>query len=259
MARDPIQMPATTDAPPPPAAPARDSTSLSASLPTERRTGTAPAGGAVGRLMQRPWFWALALAVLFGLPLAGSVMRKLDPPPPVLGPVPAFKMTDQLGQPFGSHELLGRVWVANFIFTSCQTMCPVLTAKMAEVGKRARHLGPTFHRVSFTVDPERDTPQRLKEYAAIHGADAHKWSFLTGSMAAVQSAVVDGFKIGIDRHKTTRDPTADDSTKDDFWEIVHGEHLVVVDRRLQIRGYFEASAEGMDRLLDALGRVANEP
>jgi protein SCO1 len=139
--------------------------------------------------------------------------------------------------------------VADFIFTSCKTMCPVLTQKMAEVGRRGRHLGPEFHLVSFSVDPERDTPQRLAEYAALHGVDAHKWAFLTGSLDAVQRAVVDGFKIGVDRHKTT----------DDFWEIVHGEHLVLVDRRLQIRGYFDASPEGMDHLVDALGRVANEP
>ena len=208
-----------------------------------------PGGGAVGRLISRPLFWVITLAVLFGLPLARSMLRRLNPPPPVLSAVPEFNMTDQLGRPFGSKDLVGQVWVADFIFTSCQTMCPVLTEKLAEIGKRARHLGPTFHLVSFSVDPERDTPERLKAYAAAHGADAHKWSFLTGSMESVQHAVVDGFKIGVDRHKTA----------DDFWDIVHGEHLVVVDRRLQIRGYFDASPEGMDKLVDALGRVANEP
>ncbi|MEO5767900.1 MAG: SCO family protein, partial [Polyangia bacterium] len=201
----------------------------------------APGGGAVGRLISRPLFWVITLALLFGLPLARSMMRRLNPPPPVLSAVPAFNMTDQLGRPFGSKDLVGQVWVADFIFTSCQTMCPLLTEKLAEIGKRARHLGPTFHLVSFSVDPERDTPERLKAYAAAHGADAHKWSFLTGSMESVQHAVVDGFKIGVDRHKTA----------DDFWEIVHGEHLVVVDRRLQIRGYFDASPEGMDKLVDA--------
>ncbi|MBC8133696.1 MAG: SCO family protein [Deltaproteobacteria bacterium] len=231
--------------------PATDAETLTeASQPTRTgQPGVPKGGGAMGRLISRPWFWVAVMAVLFGLPLGRSVMRRVNPPPPVLGPVPAFSMTDQLGHAFGSRDLVGQVWVANFIFTSCQTMCPVLTQRMSEIAKRARHLGPTFHLVSFSVDPERDTPQRLNEYAAKHGVDAHKWAFLTGTMDAVQRAVVDGFKIGIDRQKTA----------DDFWEIVHGEHLVVVDRRLQIRGYFDASPEGTNRLLDALGRVANEP
>src|ERR1044071_8442137 len=105
---------------------------------------------------------------------------------------------------------------------------------MAVVGKRARHLGPDLHLVSITVDPARDTPERLAAYAARAGADPHKWSFLTGPLDAVERAVVDGFKIGVDRH----------ATADGFWDIVHGEHLVLVDRRLQIRGYFDSSADG---------------
>jgi protein SCO1/2 len=207
-----------------------------------------PGGGVVGRVLARPLFWVVTLIVLFGLPLGRSVVRRLPPPPPVLGTLPRFEMTDQRGQPFGTRELAGKVWVADFIFTNCQTMCPVLTQKMSEIGRRARHLGPDFHLVSFSVDPERDTPPRLAEYAARHGADPHKWAFLTGSLAAIQAAVVDGFKIGVDRRKTA----------DDFWEIVHGEHLVIVDRQLRIRGYFEPSPEGMNQLVEALGRIANE-
>jgi protein SCO1/2 len=218
----------------------------------------------VGRLIARPWFWVVTLTVLFVAPLGRSFFRRLPPAPPVLATLPAFQMTDQLGHPFGTADLIGRVWVADFIFTSCQTMCPVLTQKMAEIAHRGRHLGPDFHLVSFSVDPERDTPQRLAEYATAHGADAHKWTFLTGSLDAVQHAVVDGFKIGLDRRKLTPavpaqgSPVAGAEASDNFWEIVHGEHLVVVDRRLQIRGYFEASADGMNRLMEALGRVANE-
>jgi protein SCO1/2 len=203
----------------------------------------------VGRVLGRPLFWVVLLTVLFALPLGRALMRRLPPAPPVLSTLPAFTMTDQSGQPFGTADLAGKVWVADFIFTSCATACPVLTEHMARIEKRARRLGPDFHLVSFTVDPERDTPSRLAEYAARHGAaDPHKWAFLTGPLDSVERAVVDGFKIGLDRHKTA----------DDFWEIVHGEHLVLVDRRLRIRGYFEASSDGLDRLLEAVGRVVNE-
>jgi protein SCO1/2 len=206
-------------------------------------------GGLVGRVLARPLFWVVTLAVLFGLPLGRTLVRRLPPPPPVLASLPAFSMTDQMGQSFGTRDLAGKVWVADFIFTSCQTMCPVLTQKMAEIAKRARHLGPDFHLVSFSVDPDRDTPERLATYAARYSVDPRKWTFLTGTMDAVQHAVVDGFKIGVDRQKTAAG----------FWEIVHGEHLVVVDRQLRIRGYFDASPDGMDHLIEAVGRVVNEP
>jgi protein SCO1/2 len=203
-------------------------------------------GGRLSRLLSRPLFWVVALVFLFGVPLGRSLLRSVPPAPPVLGTLPRLALVDQTGRPFGTDNLKGKVWVANFIFTRCQTSCPMLTTRMAEVMKRARKLGPDFHLVSLTVDPERDTPERLAEYGARFGADPSKWSFLTGPMAAVQSAVVDGFKVAMEREK-----------QGDFWEIFHGEHLVLVDRDLHIRGYFQASAEGLDKLMEAIGLVAN--
>ena len=209
----------------------------------------AASGGAAGfwgRLVARPAFWVVAVTLLFGVPLGRSLLRRAPPPPPSLGALPDFALTDQTGQPFGTRELRGKVWVANFIFTNCAGSCPLLSQKMAEVARRARHLGPDFHLVSLTVDPERDTPAVLAEYAARYGAHPQKWSFLTGPMTTIQSAVVDGFKVGMGREKVG-----------DFWEIFHGENLVLVDRALHIRGYFPATSEGMDRLMEALGTVAN--
>ncbi len=204
-------------------------------------------GGRVGRLVARPAFWLVALALLFGVPLGRSFVRRAPPSPPDLGTLPDFALTDQTGHPFGTHDLRGKVWVANFIFTSCAGSCPLLSQKMAEVARRGRHLGPDFHLVSLTVDPERDTPAVLATYAARYGANPRKWSFLTGDMATIQGAVVDGFKVGMGREKVG-----------DFWEIFHGENLVLVDGRLHIRGYFPASAEGIDHLMEALGSVIND-
>jgi protein SCO1/2 len=202
--------------------------------------------GLAARVVGRPIFWVLAVALLFGVPLGRSLVRQVRPAPPVLGTLPAFALTDQDGRAFGTGELRGKVWVADFIFTACQGSCPLLSQKMAEVAQRTRQLGPEFHLVSLTVDPQRDTPARLAEYAARYGASARKWSFLTGSMDDIQSAVTDGFKIGMGREKNG-----------DFWEIFHGEHLVLVDRQLRIRGYFPATPEGLDRLMDAIASVIN--
>jgi len=203
-------------------------------------------GGLAGRLVARPLFWVVAVALLFGVPLGRSFLRHAPAPPPTLGTLPDFALTDQTGHPFGTADLRGKVWVADFIFTSCAGSCPLLSQKMAEVARRARHLGPDFHLVSLTVDPERDTPPVLAGYAARYGANPRKWSFLTGAMATIQGAVVDGFKVGMGKEKVG-----------DFWEIFHGENLVLVDRQLNIRGYFPATAEGLDRLMEALGSVIN--
>ena len=217
--------------------------------PPPQSASIPPSGGRIGRLISRPLFWVVAVTALFALPLTRSILRRVPPPAPVLGNVPPFSMTDQRGQPFGSSDLVGMVWVADFIFTSCQTMCPLLTDKMGQLVHRSRQLGPEVHFVSFSVDPERDTPARLADYAGRYHADPRKWSFLTGTLASIQAAVVDGFKIGVDRHKTA----------DDFWDIVHGEHMVIVDRGLRIRGYFDSSEASLNLLLEALGQVTNEP
>ena len=215
----------------------------------------APAPGRPGRLLARPAFWVVAMAVLFGVPLGRSLFRRVPPAAPVLGAVPAFTLTDQTGRPFGTEQLRGKVWVADFIFTACPEACPLMTQRMGDVMRRARHLGPDFHLVSMTVDPDRDTPERLAEYGARFGANPQKWSFLTGPMDVIQTAVVDGFKIGLDRHRAPG--AADAGGAPSFWEIVHGEHLVLVDRQLRIRGYFPATPEGIDQLMEAIGQVIN--
>jgi protein SCO1/2 len=211
---------------------------------------------AAARLAGNPLIWAALLGLLFGVPIFRSVTRHLGASPAILGTLPAFTLSDQRGQPFGTRELAGRVWVADFIFTSCQEACPLLSQKMAEVGRRARKLGPDFHLVSISVDPARDTPARLAEYGARYGANPVAWSFLTGPADAIEAAVVGGFKIGMGKEKVAAPGgNADDATG--FWQIFHGENLVLVDRQLRIRGYFPATPEGIDLLLAAAGRVAN--
>lgn len=204
------------------------------------------------RLIQNPLVWAVVMGALFGIPVYRSMTRRLTASPPILGGLPAFTLTDQRGQPFGSRELTGKIWVADFIFTSCQAVCPMLSERMAEVGKRARHLGPDFHLVSISVDPERDTPDRLAAYGARYGANPISWSFLTGPEQAIQATVVEGFKVGAGKERSAG---ADGGPG--FWEIFHGEQLVLVDRQLRIRGYFKPTSEGIDKLLEAVGRVAN--
>jgi protein SCO1/2 len=217
-----------------------------------------PRRPAAARLAGQPMVWLAVLGALFGIPVLRSMTRRLTAAPAVLGALPAFALTDQRGQPFGTRELAGKVWVADFIFTACQEACPLLSERMKEVGRRARNLGPDFHLVSISVDPDRDTPDKLAAYAARYGANPLAWSFLTGPAGAIEAAVVGGFKVGMGKEKQREPGNAGPADNGEFWQIFHGENLVLVDRQLRIRGYFQATPEGLDQLLAAAGRVVNE-
>jgi protein SCO1/2 len=142
-----------------------------------------------------------------------------------LGHVPDFSLTSENGESFGSAQLKNHVWVANFIFTRCPMVCPAFTAKMAELHARSEQL----QLVSFSVDPEFDTPQVLKSYAAAHSAP---WKFLTGDIKAVERVVVDSMKQPMDKGA---EPTA----------LVHGTYFVLVDKDGDIRGFYPYRDEGV--------------
>jgi protein SCO1/2 len=124
------------------------------------------------------------------------------------------------------------VWVADFVFTGCSEACPRLTGEMAKLQKLVAGKGGKVQLISISVDPDRDTPERLKAYAAGFRADPQVWKFLTGPAKQIEDAVVNGFKQGI-----SKDP--DPSEKDGF-AILHGTRFVLVDQSGQIRGFYDA-------------------
>src|SRR5687768_16527528 len=100
-----------------------------AQVETEPPPRAAPRPSLAARLVAKPFVWAALLGVLFGVPIFRSMTRRLGASPVVLGTLPAFTLTDQRGQPFGTREVTGKVWVANFIFTACQQACPLLSER----------------------------------------------------------------------------------------------------------------------------------
>jgi protein SCO1 len=180
----------------------------------------------------RPLLWIVAIAALAAWPVLWSLRSPIPRPPPVLGTLPGFELTDQEGRPFGSGDLTGRVWVASFIFTRCETVCPRITAQMARIQARTRNLEPELHLVSFSVDPEHDTPARLAEYARAHRASPRMWTFLTGSADAVRHTVEKGLRVSIGREPGDPSPAG----------ISHGTHLVLIDGAARIRGYYDPEA-----------------
>ncbi|SJM31441.1 SCO family protein [Mesorhizobium delmotii] len=114
---------------------------------------------------------------------------------PTIGQAPDFTLVSQDGVRVSLHDFRGKVVAVSFIYTYCTDVCPMLTAHMASVREKlGSAFGPKIAFVSITVDPERDTPDVLKEYAQNFGADLKGWSFLTGDPAIVHEV---GRKYGV--------------------------------------------------------------
>jgi protein SCO1/2 len=193
----------------------------------------------------------LLFAALASLPVAAVGWRSLqaDPPQstaaetgslPRLGRLVEFELTERSGQPITKRDLRGCIWVADFIFTSCAGPCPRMTAAMARLQAALVDL-PDVRLVSFSVDPERDTPRVLRQYADRYRADPQRWLFLTGDFAVIRKVAVEGFKLG-----SVDDP------------ILHSTRFAVVDGEGVIRGYYDSEeADVIDRLaadIRTLGR-----
>jgi protein SCO1/2 len=159
------------------------------------------------------------------------------------GAVADFRLSDQDGRPFSRSVLVGKVWIASFIFTRCTTLCPQIVNRVGELQQDFSG-EPGVHLVSFSVDPENDKPEVLKAYALGHHADLRRWTFLTGPEKNVYELVSRSFMLGVAK---TEGPERRPGN-----EVTHSSRLVVVDRRGHIRGYFEG------RQVDDEGRAIDE-
>jgi protein SCO1/2 len=158
-----------------------------------------------------------------------------------------FTLVNQANEPVSAASLRGKVWVAAFFFTHCPTICPRITRRMRALQVATSSGNPPLSLVSFSVDPENDTPSALLAYAHRYQADLRSWSFLTGDLSVVQRTVVDGFKLALDGKP---DPGAENGG------IIHGSHLVLVDRTLAIRGYYlSEDDDDMRKLVDDAKRL----
>lgn len=139
--------------------------------------------------------------------------------------VPDFSLIDQSGQPVTLADLKGQVWVANFFFTSCPAQCPAMNLRMRQI-QRALPDGAAAKLVSITVDPEKDSPEVLAEYAKTYSGKDDRWLFLTGDKQAIIRLAIEGFKLS----------AGDDPN-------IHSTKLALVERDGRIRGYFSSTDE----------------
>jgi protein SCO1 len=206
--------------------------------------------GPLLRRLTHPLFVVLVVVLLFAAPMAAALNRPVPKPPGVYVTLPSFQLTNEKGNPFGSKQLAGRVWVASFAFTSCPAVCPKLMEQVAVVQHRSRNAGAGVALVTFSVDPETDTPEKLHAYARRFRASPYRWNFLTGELTSIEKTVVKGFKLAMGREKI--------EGGENLFNIFHSERLVLVDQKSQIRGYYEANKVGIDKLMKDIGLVLNE-
>jgi protein SCO1 len=200
------------------------------------------------RLLRNPFFWA-TLAGLMAIPMIRPFLRHVPAAPPVLATLPDFQLVNQEGKPFGSGDLRGRVWVGNFVFTTCRSICPGLTKAMRTLQQRYSDAKVPVQLVSFSVDPQDDTPAVLKSYAQRNGVDLARWTLLTGPEADVRKVIVDGFKTHLGRKEINSDNLVD---------IAHAPYFVLVDGQGGIRGYYRPDDSGLDEVFHRSQHVLRE-
>ncbi|MBK8912638.1 MAG: SCO family protein [Chlorobi bacterium] len=141
------------------------------------------------------------------------------------GVVPNLSLTERSGQQLSLDELKGEVWVANFIFTRCEGSCLAMSTKMQELQNALQQV-EGVRLVSFTVDPENDTPEKLTSFAEKYQADGRKWLFLRGSESAIQQMAKETFKLPFMDGTDPKEP------------IIHSSRFVLMDQQMHIRGYY---------------------
>lgn len=207
------------------------------------------------KIIRKKRYWLLFWMIMFSYPVYRSINRELPPPLPVYYKVPEFRLTNELKKPFGSADLNGRFYIANFMFTSCPTTCPNLMAKMDLVQKRIRGLGTKAAIVTFTVDPEVDTPDVLFKFARKRHSNPFIWAYLTGPQADLEKIVIDGFKVPMGKKEAVEKQLEGKTIS--LMDIAHSEKLVLVDDKGQIRGYYGTDRVEMDKMMIDLGLLVN--
>jgi protein SCO1/2 len=158
--------------------------------------------------------------------------------------IPAFQLTNEQGKSFSSESLRGKIYVANFFFTRCGTICPKITSQVSRASDTfARDEDIQF--ISISVDPKFDTPDKLASYAKRFDSDTSRWTFLTGEKKIIYPLILKGYHV----------PLADASEYDQAIKnpdetFIHSERLVLVDKSGVIRGFYDGTdKKEVDRLI----------
>ena len=193
---------------------------------------SAPAHGS--SLIERALWGALVL-VLVAVVAAGLhrlVLRPQPEPLPVIAAVPDFSLVDSAGAPVSAEDFAGKIWIADFVFSRCGGICPLLSSNFAKLQGR---LAAGVVLVSISDDPTYDRPEVLRAYGQRFGADPEHWRLLTGEREEIHRLVRDGFRLSV----------AEDATKNPEDLVTHSDRFVVIDRSRRVRAMHHGTDDGV--------------
>lgn len=152
-----------------------------------------------------------------------------------------FKFQNQEGKWITRQDVAGKVFVAEYFFTTCKTICPIMTMEMERVAEKFKG-NKDVKILSFTVDPENDDVEQMKRYADSHQADANQWHFLTGEKTELYALARKSFFL--------LKPAEAENLGDAGSDFIHTNNFVLVDKKGRIRGYYDGTnSNGVDHLM----------
>ena len=161
-----------------------------------------------------------------------------------------FSFLDQNGKKVTQDNIKGKVFVAEYFFTTCGSICPIMNKQMQRV-QRAYLREEGFEILSFTVDPEIDDVEKMKEYALGHGANDVQWHFLTGQKKELYALARKSFFV--------LKPAEAENLGDAGSDFIHTNNFVLVDKKKRIRGYYNGtSATSVDSLIHDISHLLKE-
>ena len=212
-------------------------------------------------MMKKAHLWIflmLVVAIPVLIYLVYAQYQKLYADLPIYGPmesveqqeryhaIPAFELLGESEQPVIWEEEDAEIVVANFFFTYCPTICPKMTSQINRVAGQMSN-DESIHFYSFTVDPVRDTPAKLKAFADKFGIDEDQWTLVTGDKKIIYKLARNGFFLTA---------TDGDGGPNDF---IHSEKVVLLDEKRRIRGYYDGTdPKEMDRLIFDIKKLKNQ-
>ena len=161
-----------------------------------------------------------------------------------------FSFQDQDGNTVTQEDVRGKVYVVEYFFTTCGTICPKMNKQMQRVHKAYKG-NKNVNILSFAVDPKTDTVEQMKRYATQHGADASQWHFLTGNKDSLYRLARTSFFV--------LKPAEAENQGDVGSDFIHTNNFVLVDKQMRIRGYYDGtSAKEVDKLIHDIDHLLNE-
>lgn len=184
------------------------------------------------------------IKLLFMLVIAIFLLSACGEPTQTGRQVGSFSFTDQNGKPFGTDQLTGNVWIANFIFTNCNSVCTPMSNKMSDLQTAANERGLEVEFVTFTVDPETDTPQVLKDYIGQFSENESNWHLLTGyTQEAIEKLAFNQFQTIVQKPNESE-------------QVIHGTNFYVISQQGHIVNEFSYSEDAFeDQVLGEVQRL----